>query len=200
MGYNNLLVLVKAPLAEVSRALARQHSGSTLKSDVLNCEVRLATRGLFVLRLRDHAWTEVLGTSDDLLMSPALSALSRDTGSQVIEFTVSSTCGAIGYTYWVAGDLVESFQYIGGEVTFDSTRRRLTPADIKDGWRFADEFLQEQEVSDPGIYARYFLGNSEYRTGTTVVLQNPGIACNVSGKTVTTRLPIERLDYLALPE
>src|SRR5262245_27582709 len=58
IDYNNNLLLIRAPVEDVARALADRTE--RWERDVLGREIVLGQFGVFVFRLREHSWTEVV--------------------------------------------------------------------------------------------------------------------------------------------
>jgi hypothetical protein len=177
IDYNNSLVLIRASIDEVSRALADRTE--RWEQDVLGKEIVVGKDGAFIFRLHGHSWTEVV--IEPLPIGSWEQALSSRLETRVITYSVSDTMGSIGYGLYEKGELLEELQATdngsGGpdrDTKFSSRLRSLKRSDITDIWRFTQKFLVDQDVFEPGIDFTYFLGRQRYRPGDRLTVVNPG--------------------------
>jgi hypothetical protein len=196
--YNNKLVLLSAPVEDVCEALKKETARR--ERDVLGGEVVLGQEGLFVFRLRGHAWTEVLhnhphGCTYELTPRWA-GLLSRRLGTKAIWYCVNDTCSCTGYSFFQSGKLRESFEFVEGQpYRFRSEIRSPPVKELQDEWGFVEWFFVEQDAFEPGITFAYFLGRGVARPGERVIVQNPGHELADFG---VSRPGMERVDYLEL--
>src|SRR5262245_61577882 len=150
--YNNSLTLIRSPIDDVVEALANRTE--RWERDVLDQDVVLGEQGgAFVFRLRGHSWTEAVLQRLMRIWSPGAQDLSRLLVRQVIDYSVSDTSGYIGYRLYDNGMLLEELSVLegGSDVhvnTFSSRLRDLKLEDIANAWRFAREFLVDQDAFD----------------------------------------------------
>jgi hypothetical protein len=197
IAYNNCLALVRAPVEDVCGAL--KGKTSRWERDVLGGEVVVAEEGLFVFRLRGHAWSEVLHNhchSCPYAFTEAWAKLlSRRLGTRAVFYCVTDTCGGTGYSLFETGRLLEEFNATEGEPWTFRSEVRTAPMRIADIWAFAWRFFVEQDAFEPFIDFNYFFGRQEGRTGERLIVQNPGHELAGAG---VSRPGLERVDYLEL--
>jgi hypothetical protein len=202
IDYNNALILIRAPIDDIARALADRTQ--RWERDVLGREIVLGNHGAFIFRLRGHTWTEIV-------LDPSIAtgiweqALSSQLKTRVIRYEVSDTMGGVIYGLYENGELLEELEATdngsGGpddSTSFSSRVRDLKRDDIADIWDFTRRFLIEQDAFEPGISFEFFLGR-RYRPGDRVRVVNPGFTLRTAdGQSRVSTPPIERVDYLAL--
>jgi hypothetical protein len=198
--YNNTVALIRALVDEVARALAGQTG--RWDQDVLGKEIIVGEEGAFIFRLRGHVWTEAVA---EPWIAGLEQALSGRLATRVISYTVSDTVGAIGYSLFERGELLEEFVAtdIGSgrassDTTFSSRLRSPKQNEIDNIWRFAEEFLIAQDAFEPGIEFRHFFGRQSYRPGERLKVVNPGLIRAGRNEQAVSLPPIERVDYVAL--
>jgi hypothetical protein len=202
--YNNSMTLIRAPIDQVVDALADRTE--RWEKDVLGREVVLGEQGgAFVFRLRGHSWTEAVLQPLKPIWSLQEQALSRLLKTRVIRYSVSDTCGYIGYRLYENGEQFEELSVVEGARanTFSSRLRDLKRDDITNVWRFTDEFLVDQDAFDPGIDFAYFFGRwlQDVPAGDRHRIVNPGFTFMMADRSSLVSIPpIERVDYLALAE
>jgi hypothetical protein len=197
--YNNTVALIRASVDEVARFLAGQTG--RWDRDVLGKEIIVSEEGAFIFRLRGHVWTEVIA---EPWRAGLEQRLSSRLGTRVISYTVSDTTGAIGYSLYERGDLLEEFAATdngsgraSSDTEFSSRLRSPKQEEIDNIWRFAEEFLIAQDAFEPGIEFRHFFGRQRYRPGERVKVLNPGLV-RTGGSEGSSLPPIERVDYVEL--
>jgi hypothetical protein len=200
IDYNNTLALIQAPVDEVARALAGQTG--RWDQDVLDKDIVVSEEGAFIFRLRRHVWTEAVAEPSKAGLEQALSSL---LGTRVISYTVSDTVGAIGYSLYERGELLEEFAAsdngsgrASSDTKFSSRLRSPKQDEIDDIWRFAEEFLIAQDAFEPGIEFRHFFGRQRYRPGELLKVVNPRFVRAGRNERAVGLPPIERVDYVAL--
>ncbi|WP_165246534.1 hypothetical protein [Paludisphaera soli] len=215
---NRDLVLIKASVEEVGRALAPE--AAVWERDVLGREITLERSACFLFRLRGHSWTEVVDYHeppywDESIDDKDWRSLSKKLGTQLITFGMSDSCSSVGYTLWADGELQESFfaeeacaededeedEVAGrpepGVSHFVSKRRATTLAEIRNIWDFAHDFLVEQDAFDPGIGFGYFVGQYWPEPGLRARVENPGLGLGLGSHGTATSFPdFERIDYI----
>jgi hypothetical protein len=199
--YNNTLALIRASVEEVARALAGQTG--RWDQDVLDKEIVAGEEGAFIFRLRGHVWTEVVAEPWKAGLEQALSSR---LATRVIGYTVSDTVGAIGYSLYERGEMLEEFaatdsgsgRASSSDTVFSSRLRSPKQDEIDNMWRFADEFLIAQDAYEPGIEFRHFFGRQRYRPGERLKAVNPGLVRAGPSEQAVSLPPIERVDYVAL--
>ena len=200
IDYNNSLVLARAPVEDVARAFAPE--AVAWERDVLGRDVTVGREGLFVFRLRGHAWTEVLWGPSLLPPSPLgrgwQQALSRRLGTRVIYYAVTDTCGATGYEFFDAGELLEAFDAEEGkQPRFHSRVRHIGADEITRMWHVTHQFFVNQDAFEPGIEFPYFFNRGQPRPGDRALVQNPGFGLVVGAGPVAVSIPdVERVDYV----
>jgi hypothetical protein len=198
--YNNTLALIRASVDEVARDLAAQ--AGRWDQHVLGREVVVGEEGAFIFRLRGHAWTEAVAEPWKAGLEQALSS---HLATRVISYTVSDTMGAIGYSLYERGELLEELAATddgsgraGGDTVFSSRLRSPQQGEIENIWHFAEEFLISQDAYEPGIEYRHFFGRQSYRPGERLKVLNPGLVRTGRSGQAASLPPIERVDYVAL--
>jgi hypothetical protein len=203
--YNNTVVLVRASIDAVGRSLTDRTE--RWERDVLGKEIVVGDEGAFIFRLRGHIWTEVVigPLQAGRFLGPWEQELSSRLATRVITYSVSDTTGAIGYDLYERGELLEKLDATddgsgraSSDTKFSSRLRPLKRNDITDIWSFTEEFLVAQDAYEPGIEFTYFLGRQKYRPGDRLKVVDPGFPLAGRKKTVVSKPPIERVDYLAL--
>lgn len=157
---------------------------------------------------------------------PSAADLSKQLGEPVIKLNISDTSCMIGYALFEGGEIVEYFAGSEDESTdwcneyglsdqrlvvspypdddpeakqvvyFWSRRRQLTAKEIGNMLNFADRFIRELDAYDPGISARYFLGQCDLRYASRYKIQNPGFTLMLSfGQEVKSLPDLVRVDY-----
>jgi len=198
--YNNTVALIRASVDEVGRALA----GETERwdQDVLGKEIIAGDEGAFIFRLRGQAWTEVVAEPWKAGLEQALSSR---LATRVISYTVSDTMGAIGYSLYERGELLEELAATdngsgkaSSETTFSSRLRSLKQGEIDNIWQFAENFLIAQDAYEPGIEFRHFFDRQSYRPGQRLKVLNPGLVRTGGSELPGSLPPIERVDYVVL--
>jgi hypothetical protein len=200
--YNNTLALIQGSVEDVASAIA----GETGRWDqnVLDKEIVVSEEGAFIFRLRAHVWTEVVAEPWKAHLEQALSSR---LATRVISYTVSDTVGAIGYSLYEKGELLEEFAatdngsgQASSDTTFSSRLRPPKQNEIDNIWHFSEEFLIAQDAYEPGIEFRHFFDRQRYRPGERLKVVNPGIVRAGRNEQPVNLPPIERVDYVALPQ
>jgi hypothetical protein len=194
--FNNSFVLVRASVEDVAKAL--EPKALRWNRDVLGSQVEFGKHSLFVFRLRGHNWTEVL--ANYMFVEHGLAQrLSEELKTQTISYSVSDTCGCIGYSLYESGKEIEEYGFIEGKCTFNSSLRQLKQADLeKDPWGLPCRFFEEQDAFEPGIEFGYFFNHKLPEAGQWAVVHNPGFTLMVDGEGVLSRPDFERVDYMVL--
>jgi|RhiMethySRZTD1v2_1073278.scaffolds.fasta_scaffold107081_2 hypothetical protein len=216
IDYNNSLLLIRAPIDDVARALADRTE--RWQRDVVGREIVLGEFGAFVFRLQGHGWTVVVPEVRPELQGWALlTGISEQTRTlsgflktRAIYYWVGDTSGTVGYELYEDGELLEQLSATeGGDSndTFSSQLRDLKRRDIRNIWRFTEQFLVDQDAFEPGISFRYFIDHTEYRLrqetpqpGDRVRIVNDGFSVWMydGSRSQPSVPPIERVDYLVL--
>jgi hypothetical protein len=198
--YNNTVALIRASVDEVARALAGQTG--RWDQDVLDKEIVVSEEGAFIFRLRGHVWTEVVA---EPWQGGLEQALSSRLATRVISYTVNDTMGAIGYSLYERGELLEELDATdngsgraSSDTKFSSRLRSPKQNEIDNIWRFAEEFLIAQDAFEPGIEFRHFFGRQSYHPGERLKVVNPGLVRAGRNEQAVSLPPIERVDYVAL--
>jgi hypothetical protein len=198
--YNNTLALIRASVEEVARALAGQTG--RWDQDVLDKEIVAGEEGAFIFRIRGHVWTEAVA---EPWKSGLEQALSSRLATRVISYTVSDTVGAIGYSLYERGELLEEHSATdngsgraSSDTIFSSRLRSPKQAEIDNIWQFAEGFLVSQDAYEPGIEYRHFFGRKSYRPGERLKVVNPGLARAGRNEQAVSLPPFERVDYVVL--
>ena len=194
--YNGSAVWVKAGVAETAAALARLRGGR-VEPDVEGQEVTLTAQCWVVLRLRGHEWTEVIGrdhavtdafgelfehgnvpdnatvrrrveaarkvdTSED-----DAAALSTALGTLALYYGVSDTAGALSYSLYDRGELVQHLSTGEGyEVeAFTSKRGAKEPQDVE---RHVDALFRELGAYELGDAFMHLVGHVMHEPGQRV--------------------------------
>jgi hypothetical protein len=201
IDYNNTLALIRASIDEVARDLAGQTG--RWDQDVLGKEIAVGEEGAFIFRLRGHVWTEAVAEPWKAGLEQALSS---HLATRVISYTVSDTVGAIGYSLYERGELLEELAATdngrgraSSDTIFSSRLRSPQQDEIDNIWRFAEEFLIAQDAYEPGIEFRDFFGRQSYRPGERLKVVNPGLVRAGRNGQAVSLPPIERVDYVAPP-
>jgi hypothetical protein len=216
IDYNNNLLLIRAPVDDVAQALADRTE--RWERDVVGREIVLGQFGAFVFRLRGHAWTVVIpefrielqGWALLIGISEQTRALSSLLSTRAIYYWVGDTSATVGYELYENGELLEKLSATEGgspDDTFSSRLRDLKRRDIRNIWRFTEQFLVEQDAFEPGVRFDYFIDRTEYwrrreryQPGDRVRIVNDGFSTWMpDGSRSTPSIPpIERVDYLVL--
>src|SRR5262245_2881468 len=216
IDYNNNLLLVRAPVDDVARALADRTE--RWERNVVGREIVLGQFGAFVFRLRGHSWTVVVpevrpewqGWALLIGITEQTRALSRLLRTRAIYYWVGDTSGTVGYELYENGELLEKLSATEGgspDDTFSSRLRDLKRRDVRNIWRFSHQFLVEQDAFEPGIAFEYFIDYTEYRRrrhphrpGDLVRIVNDGFTMWMpdGSRSQPSIPPMERVDYLAL--
>ena len=204
--YNNAVVLVRAPVEEVAKALSSR--AQNWEPNALGREVVVGKEAAFVFRLRGHAWTEVVHQfhyrEPSVLGLQWEKPLSLALKTRVIAYYVSDISDCTGYYLYEGGDLLESFDAVenddGGPAVdksqFFSKVRTTQLKEIKNIWAFTRRLFLDEDAFDPGIDDRYFFDHRQRQPGERAMLVNPGFTLSVAGENVLSTPSIERLDYL----
>ncbi|MFO0960185.1 MAG: Imm31 family immunity protein [Isosphaeraceae bacterium] len=184
LQYNQFIVLARAPVEKVAEILAED--AELWERDVLSREVVMEPDSAFVFRLRGHPWSIILawtyartpfGRKDEAWEK----ALSNRLGQPVITYGISDSCGSIGYSLFVDGEVIEDFdaQDCGNRPDpersyFRSGRREVDLMQIEDIYEFVRRFFVEEDAFDPGIEFEYFFGLRLPKAGERAMVQNPG--------------------------
>jgi len=216
IDYNNNLLLIRASIDDVARALADRTD--RWERDVVGREIVLGRFGAFVFRLRGHAWTVVVLEARPELGGWALlirigeqtRALSNFLKTRAIYYWVGDTTCTVGYELYENGELLEKLSATEGgspDDTFSSRLRDLKRQDIRNIWLFSRQFLVDQDAFEPGISFSYFIDHTEYRRrqdtprpGDSVRIVNDGFSMWMpdGSRSQPSIPPIERADYLVL--
>jgi hypothetical protein len=204
--YNNALVLVRAPVEEVAKALSSR--AQSWEPNALGREVVVGKEAAFVFRLKGHTWTEVL-CQYDFRGPPAVGlhweqSLSLALKTRVIAYYVSGTTSSTGYELYERGELVETFTAVEnnnggpavGQSEFFSSVRNTQLKDIKSIWTFTRRLFLDEDAFDPGFEDRYFFEHRHRQPGERAMVVNPGFSLSVAGESLLSTPIIERLDYL----
>ena len=206
--FNRKIVLVRAPVEDVARALAT--AGVRWEKDVLGRRVVLGKRAALVFRLRGHEWTGVVSAllrewpPIDSDWKEAISARLR---TSVSDYYLGDTAGVRGYTLYRKGEKQEELSAEDGKVVrFSSKLRKVRAAEIKDADGFIDEFFRTQDAVDAGITFNYFRRTDvsyegEWKPGQARRIQSLGFPLVVGARSLAiTRPPIERVELLTMPK
>ncbi|MBI1851965.1 MAG: hypothetical protein HYR85_16630 [Planctomycetes bacterium] len=207
IDYNNGLELIKASVEEVSLALAPltfQWLCEALGRDVI-----WQPSGTFVFRLAGHKWTELLEPSTYPRLRPDErlgQSLSRVLSTEVLTYSVSDTCGSIGYQLWNCGESLESFyaeddgesRPRAATAEFASKLRPAAIEGIQDIWHHVHDVFLRLDACEPGFAIDYFLGHELPKPGAQAKVRNPGVTMNFSGDLVMSTPEFERVDYVVL--
>jgi hypothetical protein len=201
-------VHVRASVEQTAAFLSR--TAVRWERDVLNRTVCPGARNLIVFRLRGHHWTIIADEEVDA------QGLSRSLQTDVIDYTVSDTCGSIGYTLFENGEQTEHFFGSEGDNTdvFESKRRSVSRQQRKDIWGLVHQFFLAHDAFEPGLDYEYFfrVGGEEPISASRLVLldvpprdsgpcvRNPGIVINIAGEDVVSRPEFERIDFVVTQE
>jgi len=216
IDYNNNLLLIRASIDDVARALADRTE--RWERDVVGREIVLGQLGAFVFRLRGHAWTVVvLEARSEWQGWTLLSGINEQTRAlsgllktRAIYYWVGDTTGTVGYGLYENGELLENLGATEGgspDDTFSSRLRKLKRRDIRNIWSFTHQFLVDQDAFEPGISFQYFIDHTEYQRrreppqpGDRVRIVNDGFSVwRYDGSRSPPSIPpIERVDYLVL--
>ena len=181
---NDQLILVQAPVNEVSQALSVVRQATTLKRDVFEQEVELTNECFTVFQFTDHSWSvikdENVYQSKNNLNEADAQAISKQLGVKAIDYGVSDTAGAMDYSLYEKGELLESYSYCcdneysaetaanaapntfyGGRSKFYSTLRQPDLDLLDRDEAFADVFFKSQDAYVPawgGYYGMSAMG------------------------------------------
>jgi hypothetical protein len=185
---NDMLLLARAPVEEVARALVAQKKLKTWHPDALGKTVSLADPSYLVLRLAGHDWSLITACVFSLksFFKPAdAQALSRTLKGKVIFFANSDTGSATEYELFDAGKSLEHFRCVD-DVEFKSSVRKVAPPkDGPDIYTFVDAFIRAQGAFVPACSIHFQSGWLHARQKFTLAAQD--------------EIPdemIERMDYL----
>jgi hypothetical protein len=202
-------VHVRAGVAETAAELAV--AAVRWEKDALDRAVWPGAQNVLVFRLRGHPWTVIV--SERLYEAVDAQALSRSLQADVIDFSVSDTCGSIGYSFFEKGERTEHFFGSEGEGTteFESKIRTVPKRARKDIWAFAEQFFLAHDAFEPGLDYEYFFRQDERQaTASRIVLagddpvddrprvRNPGLAINIAGEEVVSKPEFERIDLVVM--
>lgn len=203
---NGHSVHARASVEETAEVLSR--SAVRWEKDVLDRPVSPGDQNLIVFRLRGHAWTVIVDDPVDA------QGLSRCLQTEVIDYSVSDTCGSTGYALFDRGEHVESFfGSDDGENQFESEVRSLSKKERKDIWDVVHRFFVAHDACDPGLAYEYFFRDSGEQTSAPrlilpnapppnnrPVLRNPGIVIAIDGEDVMSKPEFERIDFVVTRE
>jgi hypothetical protein len=203
---NGHAVHVRASAEQTAAELAR--TAVRWEKDVLDHLVCPGARNLIVFRLRGHSWTIIVDDEVDA------QGLSRSLQTEVIDYTVSDTCGCIGYTLFEKGEQTESFfGSEDGTNDFESTIRSVPPEERKDIWGLVDKFFVARDAFEPGLAYEYFFRQNEQQTRTArlvlpgalpaqtgPVIRNPGFVHVIGSEEVESKPAFERIDFVVTKE
>src|SRR5262245_35208180 len=152
---NGHAVHVRAGVEETAAELAR--TAVRWDKDVLDRPVSPGAQNLIVFRLRGHSWTVIV---DDDVDSEGLS---RSLRTDVIDYTVSDTCGDIGYTLYEKGEWTEHFHGSEGDDIneFESKFRTVSKVERKDIWGLVEKVFLARDAYEPGLAYEYFFRETE---------------------------------------
>lgn len=182
----DLLLLVKAPVEEVARAFQKIRGARRWEPDVHGRKVSWESDIYSVFRFRDQVWTIVRQEANERPVSghdvtvEDARALSREIGTEVILHDLGADAERIGYRWFRAGNLIESFgagpnhdddskEEWGEPVRFRSEERTVEDIDAIDPLAFVDRFIRARDAFVPAL-AKALEGMKKQG-----VLQLPGI-------------------------
>jgi hypothetical protein len=201
---NGHAIHVRATVEETAAMLAR--SAVRWEQDVLDKPVNPRDRNLLVFRLRGHSWSIVVDDGADA------QALSQALQTDVIDYAVTDTFGAIGYTLFEKGERIETFSGSeDGSNKFRSTLRSVPRRARKNIWNWVDEFFRSRDAFEPGLaYESFFRDRGEQPSTSRLILldspapdtrprvRNPGKTVIIDNERVVSEPDFERIDLVVL--
>jgi len=148
------VAMVRAPLAEVAHTYAGIVKSSRWETDIAGKQVRSAKRGVFLLQLKDSAWTIILrslgwldeeGITD---IEHEARELSSHLKTRTYTYLADDTSGAEAYQLYESGQLLEKACHCDG-FTFES---RLRKQPKFNSTLFPDPVFADEEVYLPACY------------------------------------------------
>lgn len=212
---DDLLVLVQAPIEQVTQAFSQVRQAERCEHDVYDREVKIIGQDFIVFQFRGHSWTLIheLGFPlDSPLGDEDAQELSGLLNTRAICYAVSDTCGSIGYSLYEHGTSVEMLSFADGDpeddrevdesqgefksavgvYQFQSQLRQLR---TEENWNPYDPELSqnpyevvEDFFQEQDAYVPAFPGPESFSVGQRVTLRFEGLE----------RYDFERVDHVAV--
>ena len=184
---NEILVLVAAPVEEVTSALMKHMKFEKCHRDAYGTHVPDSDISYIVYRLKGHPWTIIDTFTGSRYLEPEdAQGLSKSLKTRVIFYGNSDTGGVTTYSLFDRGKRLEYFE-CEEEVEFESRLRKVDPPEGgEDIYPFVEAFMIEQDALAPG-----------WSIAVTADRRKAGlITVNFFGDDFG-REALERLDYVA---
>jgi ankyrin repeat protein len=152
---NELALVVRAPVQEVTEAFAKQRKAKNVRRDVYGKKLVAGRVAFVVYQLRGHGWTLIhtIRASGRDEISPAdAERLSSALGTRAIFYACSDTAGAVAYELFESGRRSEALHHDGdtGTTAFESSRQPRGSRRIDDAFAHAAAFVSAQDAFVPG--------------------------------------------------
>ena len=127
---NDHCVIVKASVEEVSQALYKIRNANILQKDVFEKEIEITDICFIIFQFTGHSWTAIRDLNitisydfnnldielikqkqQNQINEKDARVISKILQTQAIDFVCSETSGAIGYSVFDCGELLEEFYY-----------------------------------------------------------------------------------------
>jgi ankyrin repeat protein len=174
METNEQIVLVRAPLDRVSKALA-SHRGATRHTDVYGKSIQFGEPSYLVYRLKGQKWSIIDGFVDErvTLQASDAQALSRQLKTIAIFYRNTDTADYSGYELFDRGRSREKLDCrIRIRFRPDPKRKRRGPSDWHEVEEFLNDFFRTHDTCAPSWST--FLGGWQHKAGDRVRLNFGG--------------------------
>jgi hypothetical protein len=172
--YNGNTVFAKANVEDVSRAIYERHSTSQWQKHIINREIELTDRCLFIFQYSGHVWTNII--SRQYSNYDYAQFISKSLKTCTIDYEVSDTARALKYCIFENGELLERLNT--GEcyenIEWESTIHDVETEQIGNIEEWVDKIFIENDALEPSLEFMNLVGYWRHKPGDKITMYYTG--------------------------